>query len=585
MKWFNDLKIGTRLTIAFLFMAAVTAVVGYVGITDLATVNSLAARMSDLSSLKTGNAQKMAADVHQVYSSSRSLMLVLVIAGLAVGMGLGIAIARDLSNRLSRTVHMIQELGQGHLSDRLRMDSNDEIGIMAKTMDQMADDLKNIVVGSLRRIADGDISVKVVLHDPKDEVAPARKAIIDTLHAVVAETDELTRAAKEGDLDKRGHADKFKGSYRRLVEGINETLDAVITPINEAAAVLEKVAARDLSVRVQGDYKGGHAKIKDALNAAVNNLEEALTQVAVSADQVTGAASQISSGSQAVAQGSSEQASSLEEVSSSLQEMASMTRQNAANAKEARSLSDGASTSSGKGVASMHRLSEAIDKIKASSDATARIVKTIDEIAFQTNLLALNAAVEAARAGDAGKGFAVVAEEVRNLAMRSAEAAKNTANLIEESVRNAEGGVSINQEVLKNLEEINEQVKKVGEVMAEIAAASEQQTQGVDQVNGAVEQMNQITQQTAANAEESAGAAKELSGQAGDLQHMVNRFQLSRTRGSSRPRPDAAMGNVSVRAERVRAATAQTPATDRNQRVQTPRELIPMPEEEVLKEF
>jgi methyl-accepting chemotaxis protein len=586
MKWFNDLKIGSRLTVAFAFMAAITAVVGYVGITDLSTVNTLAARMSALSSLKTDNAQKMAADVHQVYSSSRDLMLVLVIGGLAAGMSLGIFVARDLSKRLSRTVHMIQELGQGHLSDRLGMDSSDEIGIMAKTMDQMAEDLKNIVVGSLRRIADGDISVRVVLNDPKDEVAPARKAIIDTLHALVAETDELTRAAKEGELDRRGRADRFKGSYRKLVEGINETLDAVITPVNEAAAVLEKVAARDLSIRVQGDYSGGHAKIKNTLNAAVNNLEEALTQVAVAADQVTSAAGQISSGSQALAQGSSEQASSLEEVSSSLQEMASMTKQNAANAKVARSLSDGTSTSSEKGVASMHRLSEAIVKIKASSDATARIVKTIDEIAFQTNLLALNAAVEAARAGDAGKGFAVVAEEVRNLAMRSAEAAKNTASLIEESVRNAEGGVSINQEVLRNLEEINEQVKKVGEVMAEIAAASEQQTQGVDQVNSAVDQMNQITQQTAANAEESAGAAKELSGQAEDLQHMVSRFQLSRTRGSSRHHPDtAANGPVSSRAERVRAAAAQVSTMGRRQRAKTPRELIPMPDEEVLKEF
>jgi methyl-accepting chemotaxis protein len=586
MKWFNNLRIGTRLIAAFSFMTVITAVVGYVGITDLATVNALATRMSDLASLKTGNAQKLAADVHQVYSSSRNLMLILVIGGLAVGMSLGILIARDISRRLRRTVHMIQELGQGHLSDRLRMDNGDEIGIMAKTMDQMADDLKNIVVGSLRRIADGDISVRVVLNDPKDEVAPARKAIIDTLHALVAETDELTRAAKEGDLDRRGHAERFKGSYRQLVEGINETLDAVITPVNEAAVVLEKVAARDLSVRMQGDYRGGHAKIKNALNVAINNLEQALAQVAVAADQVTGAASQISSGSQALARGSSEQASSLEEVASSLQEMASMTKQNAASAKEARSMSDGASTSSEKGVASMHRLSEAIDKIKASSDATARIVKTIDEIAFQTNLLALNAAVEAARAGDAGRGFAVVAEEVRNLAMRSAEAAKNTATLIAESVRNAEGGVSINHEVLQNLEEINEQVRKVSDVMAEIAAASDQQTQGVDQVSNAVEQMNQITQQTAANAEESAGAAKELSGQAEDLQHMVGSFQLSRAQGSPRHFSNTAvMGVVSSGVERVRAPDAQAQAPGRRQRVKTPRELIPMPEGEVLKEF
>jgi methyl-accepting chemotaxis protein len=179
------------------------------------------------------------------------------------------------------------------------------------------------------------------------------------------------------------------------------------------------------------------------------------------------------------------------------------------------------------GVDSMSRLSDAIGRIKSSSDSTARIIRTIDEIAFQTNLLALNAAVEAARAGDAGRGFAVVAEEVRNLALRSAEAAGNTATLIEQSVKNSESGVALNREVLKNLSDINEQVQRVGSVMAEIAAASEQQNQGVTQVNNVMHQMNTITQQIAANAEESAVGAEELSGQADELKNMLFSFRLS----------------------------------------------------------
>jgi methyl-accepting chemotaxis protein len=179
----------------------------------------------------------------------------------------------------------------------------------------------------------------------------------------------------------------------------------------------------------------------------------------------------------------------------------------------------------------MERMSSTINKIKASSDETAKIVKTIDEIAFQTNLLALNAAVEAARAGDAGKGFAVVAEEVRNLAQRSATAAKNTADLIDESVKNAQGGVEISMEVARILNEIVDGSSKVSDVIAEIAAASDEQSKGIEQVNTAVAQMNTVTQQNAANSEESAAAAEELRGQAEELASMVATFSLTNTGG------------------------------------------------------
>ena len=182
----------------------------------------------------------------------------------------------------------------------------------------------------------------------------------------------------------------------------------------------------------------------------------------------------------------------------------------------------------------MMRLSDAIRKIKSSSDETAKIVRAIDEIAFQTNLLALNAAVEAARAGDAGKGFAVVAEEVRNLAMRSAEAAKNTANLIEGAVKNADGGVRINEEVIANLREISDLGNKVRDVVAGITDASERQSQGVEQISSAIEQMNQLTQHTAANAEESAGAAAELSTQADEMRRMVSLFTLGQADAARR---------------------------------------------------
>lgn len=342
-----------------------------------------------------------------------------------------------------------------------------------------------------------------------------------------AEVSRVYEAVKGGSLSERGDLENLSEVYQPMMQSINEIIDATVAPIQEAAEVLERLAERDLTARVMGDYLGDHARIKDAVNTAADNLDQGLIQVSASAEQVNAAAGQISTGSQSLAQGSSEQASSLEEVSSSLQEISSMTKQSASNAQEAKGLSENARISTDKGVDSMNRLSEAIDRIKASSDQTAKILKTIDEIAFQTNLLALNAAVEAARAGDAGKGFAVVAEEVRNLAQRSAEAAKNTADLIEGAVKNAENGVNLNQEVLGNLNEINDQVNKVSAVMEEIATGSQQQNEAIDQITTGVDQLNKVTQQNAANSEESASASEELSSQAAELSSLVAQFKLS----------------------------------------------------------
>ena len=254
----------------------------------------------------------------------------------------------------------------------------------------------------------------------------------------------------------------------------------------------------------------------------VRSLNHIISGLTDASDQVASASEQISSSSQSLARGTSAQAASIEEVSSALEEMNAMTRQNAENARQADIVSAEAKTSADKGVDAMNRMLDAISRIKTSSDETAKIIKNIDEIAFQTNLLALNAAVEAARAGDAGLGFAVVADEVRNLAQRSADAAKNTARLIDESQTNADNGVLVTKEVEAILNEISTRVAKVTTLIREVSTASAEQTEGISQVNTSVSQMDKVIQSSAANAEETASASEELSSQANELNNMLD---------------------------------------------------------------
>jgi len=267
--------------------------------------------------------------------------------------------------------------------------------------------------------------------------------------------------------------------------------------------------------------------ITRSLTRIIENLD-------TGASQVNEAAGQVAAASQQLAEGASEQASSLEETSSALEEMAAMTRTNAENAQKANELSTQAQKAASTGDETMGRLNSAMQAINESSNQISKIIKVIEEIAFQTNLLALNAAVEAARAGEHGKGFAVVADEVRNLAMRAAQAARETTDLIESSVQRAAEGTDVASEVGKGLAQIVEDVSSVSTLINGIARASEEQAQGVEQVNTAVSQMDKVTQQNAANAEESSSAAQELSAQALTMKGVVEEL-VAMVRGSSGP--------------------------------------------------
>jgi methyl-accepting chemotaxis protein len=313
----------------------------------------------------------------------------------------------------------------------------------------------------------------------------------------------------------------------RYQAGLDALIDASKSEADNAAKVIQSA--------VRSSQRGILTGLISALVVGtglafiiIRGTTKVLSTIAVSlgegAGQVTAAAGQVSAASQSLAEGSSEQAASVEETSASLEEMLSMTTRNAENARRATDLAKQARGVADTGASDMQAMSAAMEAIKVSSDDIAKIIKTIDEIAFQTNILALNAAVEAARAGEVGMGFAVVADEVRNLAQRCAQAAKETSGKIEGAITRTGQGVEMSAKVAKALQEIVENIRKVDELVAEVADASREQTLGITQINTAVGQMDRVTQGNAANAEESAAAAEELNSQALTMKSSVSQL-------------------------------------------------------------
>jgi len=401
---------------------------------------------------------------------------------------------------------------------------NEIVRTKVRTILTILDILTSYAEGDFAPVMEQLPGTQVVINEKLDRLR-------NNLCTVVTDLDKLVQSALEGQLSVRVDAARHAGEFRKIVEGVNRTLDAMVAPISEAMSVLDELSQRDLCARVKGEYPGDHARIKESVNQTAHALHDALAQVSGAVDQVSAAAGQIASSSQVVADGASQQASSLEETSSALESMSAMSKRTSDNAVQANALAQAAKSAAQSGAGAVQQMSMAMTKIKSSAEGTSQIIRDINEIAFQTNLLALNAAVEAARAGEAGRAFAVVAEEVRSLALRSKEAAMKTEELIKESVRQAGEGEVTSQKMAGKLTEILEGIEKVSGIVNEISASAKEQSAGVDRINRAVADMNKVTQQNAANSEESSSAAVELSSQAEEVAAMVSSFQLARARG------------------------------------------------------
>lgn len=553
--------------------AEVISIMSPTGESGIASV-ALQKSIDKLVEMKVGQAKAMSED--NTYNADRTIltMMALVAAAVALAVGLGIFLSRIISKPLQKAMEMMQEMSRGHLDMRMKMDTEDEVGKLARAMDTFADDLRTNVIGTLNAIAAGDASAEITVKDERDEISPALIKTIKTIRRLLDETNSLINAAVDGRLSVRADDTGFVGEWAHLIQGINKILEAVVDPIQEASSVLMEMSNGNLQNRVKGNYKGDHADIKNALNETLDSLstyvseitqvlgeiaasnldvgitseykgdfsaiKDALNLIAASlnevmgeignaSDQVAAGSRQVSDGSQALSQGSTEQASAVEELTASITQIAAQTKQNAVNAGQASELANHARVNADQGNQFMQAMLRSMHEINDSSSSISKIIKVIDEIAFQTNILALNAAVEAARAGQHGKGFAVVAEEVRNLAARSASAAKETTAMIEGSIAKVEDGTRIANETAGALTKIVDGVAKAADLVGEIATASSEQANAIFQINKGVEQVSQVVQTNSATAQQSAAASEELNGQAEVLKEMVGNFKLKRS--------------------------------------------------------
>ncbi len=343
---------------------------------------------------------------------------------------------------------------------------------------------------------------------------------------LVAMAGKVALDVKDGKLDSRMTQDGLSIDFIEIPPGINNILQSILAPIEESSKVLAEMSNGNLTTYVTGDYKGDHAEIKNALNRSLDSFNEILGSLTIAVDEMQNGAGQISDASQSLSQGTSEQSASVEEISAAVTELSSQTKLATANTKKANILSFETLERSKKGSEMMKELMESMIQIKAASGNISKIIKAIDEIAFQTNLLSLNAAVEAARAGKHGKGFAVVAAEVKSLSDRSAKAAKETADLILESVNKANAGAEIAEKTVSALSEISRSVEEVANLMKEVTTASEEQSIALSEVEKSIQQIEEVTQNNAANSEETAGASTELAGQADSIGEMVGKFRV-----------------------------------------------------------
>ena len=534
------------------------------------------AALNTLVNVVDQQAKTASASADSTFAASSTLMVIMLLVGIVGGLALAWFFARAIAGAVGEAVRVANDVSAGKLDGKIDTSRQDEVGQLLTAMQRMQTQVQSVISAQSEMAArhdEGQISYRMddsafpgeygrMVRDTNALVASHLQAIGDALKimqrysigdlsldmpklpgekanltetmdatkanlsAINGEIKRLAMSASSGDFSQRGDVDKYQYDFRDMIDGLNQLMETTDGNLAEVSELLQAIARGDLTARMEGDFHGVFATMRDDADATVAQLTDIVGRIQDASTSINTAAGEIASGNSDLSRRTEQQAANLEETAASMEELTSTVRQNAESARQANQLAIGAAGVASQGGEVVGKVVTTMRDIEQSSKKIADIISVIDGIAFQTNILALNAAVEAARAGEQGRGFAVVASEVRTLAQRSANAAKEIKGLIETSVDKVADGSKLVNQAGSTMGEIVASVQRVTDIMAEISAASQEQSAGIEQVNQTITQMDETTQQNAALVEEASAAARSMEEQAQALSESVSVFKL-----------------------------------------------------------